>query len=234
MKKLISIVIIVSVVLFTIIASSLLLQSLDDISTVEKRVMEIAVAYIEENYGTDYTINGEVTNQSYKEHSWAGVSVYEYPTASFRIPSDYFESGQIVNVMVDPDTDEIVKVISNPSKAFPAIGINLSSSWETEVRKGESTSKQITLTSIYPEELNITFSLKSMAYNYMPVPSNYTFPFEAVFEPEILVLSRHESQSVNVTLTANYDAPLGAYTMTMSASDGNKGVAMQLTITVIE
>ena len=114
-KYIIPLLLLVSIILLVIITVSFMVHPQETTLTDEQKVMKIAVVYIEENYGTDYVINGEVTNYSVTE----GGIVYNFPTASFRIPSDYFESGQLVNIMVDPDTEEIVKVYTHPDKGFP-------------------------------------------------------------------------------------------------------------------
>jgi len=111
----------VSVSLLAIISVSFMFQLKDNPLTDEQKVMKIAVAYIEENYGIDYVINGEVSNHTFTESGPEGDTVYNYPTASFRIPSDYFESGQLVNIMVDLGTKEIVKVYSSPCNGFPPL-----------------------------------------------------------------------------------------------------------------
>ncbi len=85
----------------------------------KEEVMNIGVAYVEENYGIDYSINGDVEVGSYTESRSEGDTVYTYPVASFRVPADYQESGLIVNVMVDLETGEVVKVITTPSKSMP-------------------------------------------------------------------------------------------------------------------
>ena len=119
MRKKHTILFLVSVGLLAIIGVSFMSQPQDNTITEEQKVMEIAVAYIEESYGYDYVLNGEVSNQSFIEHRQEGDIVYNYPTASFRIPADYPEPGQLVNVMVDPDTEEIKKVVTLPSKSMP-------------------------------------------------------------------------------------------------------------------
>ena len=106
------------VVFLLVVGVSILLQPEDNLLTDEQKVMEIAVTYLEENYGDDYVLNGEVSNQSFIEHRQEGDTVYNYPTASFRIPADYQKSGQLVNVMVDPDTEEIKKVVTMYSKSM--------------------------------------------------------------------------------------------------------------------
>lgn len=222
------------VLFLLVVGVSYLVHPKDNRLSDEQKVMKIAVAYIEENYGSDYVINGEVSNHTLTESGPEGDTVYNYPTASFRIPSDYFESGQLVNIMVDLGTEEIVKVYSNPDKGFPPYAINLSN-WETEVRQGESTSTNITLTLVYSEEeVTVSFSLELGAYQNMPVGSNYPFPFETIFEPEQLVLKYQEPKNVILTITADDEAPLGLYTMTIHATDGDKGIGATLWIRVVE
>jgi hypothetical protein len=101
----------------TIGVYSMLLPKEDTSLTEEQKVMNIAVNYVEENYGTDYSIIG-VDIVHYRESSPEGVD-YTYPTASFRIPADYQQSGKIVLVMVDPEIGEIKKVFTQPSKSRP-------------------------------------------------------------------------------------------------------------------
>ena len=119
MRKSRSLFVFVSVSFLVIISVSFGFLSQDNSLTDEQKVMKIAVAYIEENYCTDYVLNGEVSNGSLTEAGPEGNTVYNYPTASFRIPADYQESGQLVNVMVDPNTEEIKKVVTQPSKSMP-------------------------------------------------------------------------------------------------------------------
>jgi len=94
----------------------------EDTSLNEKQkeeVMNIGTNYVEENYGTDYVINGDVEVGHYLESRPEGDTDYTYPVASFRVPADYQQSGQLVNVMVDPETGEIMKVYTHPSKSMP-------------------------------------------------------------------------------------------------------------------
>jgi len=228
----------IGIALSVIISFSLIIYILLNSSTIffvgEQKIMKIAIDYIEENYGTNYVINGEVSNHTLTESRPEGNTVYNYPTASFRIPADYYESGQLVNVMVDPVTEEIIKIIPSPSKAFPPYYINISN-WEIQIRQSESTSTNITLTSDYTEEeVTVTFSLKLGAYQNMPVAPDYHSPFEVNFEPEQLVLKHQEPKNTILTLTTNSDAPLGLYTLTIYANDGNKGIGATLSITVVE
>ncbi|MFC1487704.1 hypothetical protein ACFLRN_08475 [Thermoproteota archaeon] len=220
--------------LLVIISVSFGLLSQDNSLTDEQKIMKIAVDYIEENYGTDYSINGKVRNSSVTEYTQEGKTVYTYPTASFRIPSDYYESGKTVNIMVDLDKDEIVKIYSNPCKGLPPYTIDRTN-WDMEVHQGESTNTNITLSLLYTkEEVTVSFSLKLGAYNNMPVGSDYPFPFQTIFEPEQLILKYKEPQSVIATLTAEDNAPIGLYTVTLSANDGNKGIGATLMIRVVE
>ena len=117
MKKSTSLFVLV-VGLLIIFSVSFGLLSQDNSLTDEQKVMKTAVAHIEENYGTDYCINGDVDIVHYGESGSEGVD-YTYPTASFRIPADYQQSGQLVYVMVDPDIEEIMKVFTHPSKSMP-------------------------------------------------------------------------------------------------------------------
>jgi len=69
-KKRIILFILIFVVLLHVIILSLLLQPKKEWSLSEEQketVMNIAIAYFEENYGTDYFINGNVTISSYAE-----------------------------------------------------------------------------------------------------------------------------------------------------------------------
>jgi hypothetical protein len=218
-----------SIILLVIISVSVMVQPQETPITDKQKVMKIAIAYIEENYGTDYAVNGEVSNSSVTE----GGVVYNYPTASFRIPSDEFEAGQYVNVMVDPDTEEIVKVYSHTAKGLPPYEINLSN-WEIEIGQGESTTINITLTLIYTEEATASCSLELGAYNNTPVGANYPLPFEVVFEPEQLLLKQQEPKTVILTLTADDDAPFGLYTIFIGATDGDKGIVASPCIRVVE
>jgi hypothetical protein len=81
----------------------------------KEEVMNIGVNYVEENYGSDYSINGDVEVGS----GGTSTTFYSYPTASFRLPADYQQSGLIVNVMVDLETGNVTKVITIPSKNMP-------------------------------------------------------------------------------------------------------------------
>jgi len=118
MIKMHTIFLFVSAGILVVIGVSFMLQPKDKITSENQNVMGIAVAYIEDKYGNDYVLNGEVSNQSFIEHRQEGDTVYNYPTASFRIPADYQKPGQLVNVMVDPDTEEIKKVVTMYSKSI--------------------------------------------------------------------------------------------------------------------
>jgi hypothetical protein len=121
-KRIILFLFLVSVSLLLVIGVSSMFQPKEDNNLTEdqkEEVMNIGVAYVEENYGTDYSINGDVEVSSYTESRPEGDTVYTYPVASFRVPADYQESGLIVNVMVDLETGEVVKVITTPSKSMP-------------------------------------------------------------------------------------------------------------------
>jgi hypothetical protein len=85
----------------------------------DEEVLAIGVKYVEETYGTDYTINGDVTETTYTEVGPAGEITFTYLAASFRVPADYQKPGTLVNILVDPETGEIVKVLTNWSKSMP-------------------------------------------------------------------------------------------------------------------
>ena len=107
----------VLVILLLVVGSSLL-QPKEDISLSEEqkdKVLNIGIDYVTENYDADYTVNGDVEWGHYKE----GDKDYFYPVASFRVPADEQQSGQLVKVMVDPETGEIAKVVTLPSKSTP-------------------------------------------------------------------------------------------------------------------
>jgi len=104
----------VSVILLLIIGVTSLFQPKEEMALSEEQkeeVMSIAIAYVEENYGTDYFINGNVTIGTYTEGSGLfGKKVYTYPMASFIVPADLTQTGTSVHVMVDLETGNVVKV----------------------------------------------------------------------------------------------------------------------------
>ena len=122
-KKRIALFILAFAVLLHVVILSLLSQPKKELSLSEEQketVMNVAIAYVEENYGIDYFINGNVTISTYREGGgFFGETVYTYPTASFIVPADLTQTGTIVNVLVDPDTGEIVKVWTATSHAPP-------------------------------------------------------------------------------------------------------------------
>jgi len=125
-KRIILVLFSVSVIALLIIGISSLFQpkkewSLSSLSEEQKEiVMNAGIAYVEENYGTDYFINGNVTISTYTEGGGLfSEIVYTYPTASFIVPADLTQTGTIVNVLVDPDKGEIVKVWTAISHAPP-------------------------------------------------------------------------------------------------------------------
>ncbi len=94
----------------------------------KETVMNIATDYVEENYGTDYVINGNITISSYTEGGkpliifgrYAGLSgetTYTYPTVSFIVPADLTQSGISVHVFVEPEMEKVVKVWTATSHA---------------------------------------------------------------------------------------------------------------------
>jgi hypothetical protein len=122
-KKRIALFILAFAVLLHVVILSLLSQPKKELSLSEEQketVMNVAIAYVEENYGIDYFINGNVTISTYREGGgFFGETVYTYPTASFIVPADLTQTGTIVNVLVDPDKGEIVKVWTATSHAPP-------------------------------------------------------------------------------------------------------------------
>jgi hypothetical protein len=206
--------------------------SLSSLSEEQKEtVMNVGIAYVEENYGTDYYINGNVTISTYSE----GGDVYTYPTASFIVPADLTQTGTIVNVLVDPDKGEIVKVWTATSHAPPHFNVDFSSQ-NISVNQGGRASTNMTLNStLSEEELTISFSLDLGAYQNTPVASSEPSPFAAIFDPNPLVLKPQEPKTVILTINADETTPLGLYTTTINWSDKDKEVGMGATlwITVI-
>ena len=121
-KKRIVLFILVFVVLLHVIILSILFQPKKEWSLSEEQkgtVMSVAIAYVEENYGTDYYINGNVTISTCTEGGefW-GETVYNYPSASFIVPADLTQTGVSVHVLVDPDLEKVVKVWTAISHAI--------------------------------------------------------------------------------------------------------------------
>jgi hypothetical protein len=113
----------VAVIVLLIIGVSSLFQPKKEWSLSEEQkeeVMSIAIAYVEENYGTDYFINGNVTINTYREGGGLfGETVYTYPMASFIVPADLTQTGVSVHVLVDPEMGKVVKVWTAISHATP-------------------------------------------------------------------------------------------------------------------
>jgi hypothetical protein len=187
--------------------------SLSSLSEEQKEtVTNAGIAYVEENYGTDYYINGNVTISTYSE----GGDVYTYPTASFIVPADLTQTGTIVNVLVDPDKGEIVKVWTATSHAPPPFNVDFSNQ-NISVHQGGTASTNMTLTStLYEEDLTISFSLDLGAYQNIPVASSEPPPFTAIFDPDQLVLKHQEPKTVILTITEDEATPLGLYTTTIN------------------
>jgi hypothetical protein len=80
----------------------------------EVDVLAIGKKYVEETYGTDYALNGDVSETSFSN----GTGSWTYPSASFRVPADWQKAGTLVTVMVNPETGEIFKVLTNWSKSM--------------------------------------------------------------------------------------------------------------------
>ena len=81
--------------------------------------MDIVAKYAEENFGTDYSFQGNASVADWQESKGGYSSFIAYPSASFRVPSDWSESGSIHKVYVDLEKNEVVKVHSFPSKSMP-------------------------------------------------------------------------------------------------------------------
>ena len=111
----------VFLVLFHAITLSLMFQPKKEWSLSEEQketVMSVAIAYVEENYGADYYINGSIAISSYTEGGGPfGETVYNYPTASFIVPADLTQTGVSVHVLVDPEMGKVVKVWTTISHA---------------------------------------------------------------------------------------------------------------------
>ena len=159
----------VSVILLLIIGVSSLFQPKKEWSLSEaqkEEVMSIAIAYVEENYGTDYFINGNVTINSYREGGGLfGETVYTYPMASFIVPADLTQTGVSVHVLVDPEMGKVVKVWTAISHPIPVLDVNVSSLGEEDmnVTQGSTLQVNVTLTSLTDQELTIPFENLTLA-----------------------------------------------------------------------
>jgi hypothetical protein len=124
-KKRVILFILVFVVFLQVVILYILFQpkkawSLSSLSEEQReKVMSVAIAYVEENYGTDYYINGNVTISTYTEGGgfW-GEIVYNYPMASFIVPANLTQTGVSIHVLVDPDMERVVKVWTAISHAI--------------------------------------------------------------------------------------------------------------------
>ena len=210
----------VSVILLLIIGVSSLFQPKKEWSLSEEQkeeVMNIAIAYVEENYGTDYFINGNVTINSYREGGGLfGETVYNYPMASFIVPADLTQTGVSVHVLVDPEMGKVVKVWTVISHPIPVLDVNVSSLGEEDmnVTQGSTLQVNVTLTSLTDQELTIPFENLTLAgFNNTAwdnsIPQNKLFNY--TFSTNQLVLQPHESKSTVVTLEIAEDAPLVKY-----------------------
>jgi hypothetical protein len=216
----------------------------------KEEVLNIATAYIEENYGTDFTID-KVRVQSGEESIEGKNTFYAYPRARFRIPSSRSQEGIIAEVFVDLENGEITKVTTVHSSISlqerPPLDVdfdvwfpnkNVSAMMHNiRVGQGDSASTNMTLNSIYYEEdLTVSFSMEFGAYQNMPVASDDPSPFVAKFDPDPLILKYLEPRNVTITINADNDTPLGLYTMTIWWKDENIGTGMGATIhvTVVE
>ena len=214
----------VFIVLLLIIGVSSLFQPKKEWSLSEEQkeeVMSIAIAYVEENYGTDYFINGNVTISSYAEGGGLfGETVYTYPMASFIVPADLTQTGISVNVLVDPEMGKVVKVWTAISHPNPLLDVNVSSLGEEDmnVTQGSTLQVNVTLTSLTVQELTIPIqNLTLSGFNNTSwdnsIPQNELLNY--TFSTNQLVLQPHESTSVVVTLEIAEDAPLVQYLFTV-------------------
>jgi hypothetical protein len=101
----------------TVINYDLALASLTEDQ--KEEVMKIAVDYVEENYGTDYSIQGDAGVDSWETGGPEGDMFHAYPSASFRVPADTSQPGMFATVYVDLETGEITEVLSTTSKGMP-------------------------------------------------------------------------------------------------------------------
>jgi len=218
----------------------------------KEEVLNIATPYVEENYGSDFTV-GEVRVQSYKESIEGKPSFYAYPQGEFRIPSNSSVVGILAEVFVDLENGEIAKINTHHSAGNPSIverprletdfdvwfpNKNVSDMTQNViVGQGDSASTKMTLNSIYYEEdLAVSFSMELGAYQNMPVASDDPSPFFAKFDPDPLILKYLEPRNVTITITADNDTPLGLYTLTIWWKDEKIGTGMGATlfVTVVE
>ncbi len=113
-KRIIIFLSLVLLVLFHVIVLYSLFQPEKEWSLSEEQketVMSIATGYVEENYGTVYIVNGNITISSYTEGGGLfGETVYNYPMASFIVPADLTQTGVSIHVLVDPEMGKVVKV----------------------------------------------------------------------------------------------------------------------------
>jgi hypothetical protein len=108
---------------FVILASVLITVGIFYLSAPKKpalyisnaEVLNIGRRYVEEKYGTDYSVNGDVSEVTFSN----GTGTWTYPAASFRVPANWQQPGTLVNVMVNPETGEIFTVLTSFSKNMP-------------------------------------------------------------------------------------------------------------------
>lgn len=222
----------------------------------KEEFMNIATAYIEENYGTDFTPIGKVRVESYGESIECKTTFCAYPRGRFRIPSNSSQEGIVAKIFVDLENGEVTKVFTDYSAAsptplndennneffeppvdspFPPFSPPDFSNQNVRVGQGETASTNMTFSSwYYEEDLTVSFSLEFGAYQNMPVASDDPSPFVAIFDPDPLVLKYLEPKTVTITITADDDTPFGLYTMTINWADGDKCGGATLWITVIQ
>ena len=84
-----------------------------------EQVLGIVSNYAEENFGVDYSFQGNASVADWQESKGGYSSFIAYPSASFRVPSDWSVSGSIHKVYVDLEHNEVVKVHSVGSRSLP-------------------------------------------------------------------------------------------------------------------
>ncbi len=109
---------------FLILGGSLLIAQIVQTQSAEhiysnEDLLKIGIRYVEETYGTDYAINGQIANSTYELTGPNESIELEYPAASFRVPADYQKPGIIIYVMINPQSGEIAKVWIATTKSLP-------------------------------------------------------------------------------------------------------------------
>ena len=84
-----------------------------------EQVLGMVANYAEENFGTDYSFQGNALVADWQESKGGYSSFIAFPSVSFRVPSDWSELGSIHKVFVDLENNEVVKVHSIGSGSKP-------------------------------------------------------------------------------------------------------------------